>query len=58
MGKNIKRPPLWFSHNVPMANVLVNLCNEIIFSKADSYDEQPQEVRHIMSEEQYNIMTD
>ena len=58
MGNSIKRPASWFSYNVPMTNVLVKLCNEMIFSNADSYDELPQEVRHIMSEEQYNIMTD
>ncbi len=58
MGNNIKRPALWFSYNVPMTNVLVKLCNEMIFSKADSYDELPQEVRDIMTEVQYNIMTE
>ena len=58
MGNNIKRPALWFSDNVPMTNVLVKLCNEMIFSKADSYDELPHEVRDIMTEVQYNIMTE
>lgn len=57
MGNIINQPALWFSDNVPMTNVLVKLCNKMIFSKADSYDELPQEVRDIMTEMLYNIMT-
>jgi hypothetical protein len=41
-----------------MTNLLIRLVNQIALRDADSYAELPAEVRELMTETQYNMMTE
>jgi len=55
--RHIKRPAYWFTTNFVMTNLLIRLVNQTALRDADSYEELPAEVRELMTETQYNMMT-
>jgi len=56
--RHIKRPAYWFTTNFVMTNLLIRLVNQTALRDADSYAELPAEVRELMTETQYNMMTE
>ena len=56
--KHIKRPAYWFTTNFVMTNLLIRLVNQTVLRDAESYMELSPEVREIMTETQYKMITE